>query len=96
MAKEWAQAFYRSKAWVTCRIGYMLSQNYVCERCGDTAKICHHKTWLTAENITNPRVTLNWDNLEAVCQDCHNIEHHSTNATADGLTFNSKGELIQK
>lgn len=95
MAKEWALSFYRSKAWVQCRIGYMLSQNYICERCGDTAKICHHIEHLTPENIDNPNMTLNWDNLESVCQECHNIEHHKTKATVKGIVFDSNGNLIQ-
>ncbi len=95
MAKEWAMSFYRSKAWVSCRISYMLSQNYICERCGDAAKICHHKTHLTPDNIDDPNITLNWEQLESLCQDCHNIEHHKTKATESGLSFNSKGELVK-
>ena len=27
-------------------------------------------------NINDISVTLCWDNLEALCQDCHNKEHH--------------------
>ena len=47
-------------------------------------------------NINNPEVTLNFDNFELLCQDCHNHEHHSKHkATVDGLRFNAKGELIQ-
>lgn len=32
--------------------------------------------WLNRENINDISVTLCWDNLEALCQDCHNKEHH--------------------
>lgn len=95
MYRDYARAFYKSKAWVQCRIGYMLSQNYICERCGDTAKICHHIEHLTPANIDNPNISLNWDNLEALCQTCHNQEHHSNGIAAKGLAFNSNGELIQ-
>lgn len=95
MAKDWAKAFYRSKAWIRCRDGYMQSQNYICERCGDLATICHHKTWLNPSNINDPLVSLNWDNLEALCQTCHNQEHFKTGITSTGLTFNSKGDLIE-
>ena len=74
----------------------MQSVNYICVRCGDIATICHHKTYITPENINDPNVTLNWNNLEALCQTCHNLEHHSGGIVAEGLTFDSKGNLIQK
>lgn len=75
MAQEWAKSFYKSKAWLQCSRGYMSSKGYVCERCGGVGVICHHKKWLTAANINDPYITLNWDNLECLCQDCHNVEH---------------------
>lgn len=34
----------------------------------------HHKIPLTAENISNPKVTLNWENLELLCKTCHDQE----------------------
>lgn len=78
--KEWAKEFYQSKAWEDCRLAF-LSASYLCERCSTSsnpviAKIVHHKTKLTQTNINNPTVTLSWENLEALCQDCHNKEHH--------------------
>lgn len=74
----------------------MQSQHYICERCGKVAIICHHKQYISPENINNPNITLNWNNLEALCQTCHNLEHHSSNVIAEGLSFNSEGNLIQK
>jgi 5-methylcytosine-specific restriction endonuclease McrA len=38
--------------------------------------VVHHRTYLAPQNIHNPELTLNWANLEALCQDCHNREHH--------------------
>jgi len=96
MAKEWAKGFYKSKAWQACRDGYMQSQHYICERCGDMAIICHHKTWLTPANINDPTISLNWSQLEALCQSCHNLEHHSQGIISDGLAFDSNGNLIKK
>lgn len=95
MAKDWAIAFYKSKAWIDCRNGYMQSQYYICEICKGTATICHHKEWLTPKNILDPMVALNWDKLQAVCIDCHNRIHQSTSATVEGLTFDDKGNLIK-
>lgn len=93
MAKEWAISFYKSKAWIDCRTGYMQSQHYICEVCKGTATICHHKEWLTPSNITDPNITLNWELLQAVCIDCHNKIHMSSDTTVDGLIFDKQGNL---
>ena len=62
--------------WKDCRKAYIKSVGGLCERCyskgiikhGDTV---HHKTPLTPENINDPSVTLNPENLELLCRDCH-------------------------
>lgn len=74
--KAWAKSFYLSAAWENTRAAFLMSKDYICERCGEPAKIAHHKRYLNWENINDTSVTLCWDNLEALCQDCHNKEHH--------------------
>lgn len=79
--KEFAKTFYASKAWHDCRRAFLMSKNNLCERCSTPdnpviADIVHHKVYLNRHNINDPNVTLCWDNLEALCQDCHNKEHH--------------------
>ncbi len=37
--KEWAEWFYKSKEWAQTRDAYMVAQHYLCERCGEPAKI---------------------------------------------------------
>lgn len=93
MAKEWAKAFYKSKAWQQCRDGYIKSVFGLCERCGKPGYIVHHKTHLTSSNINDPDVTLNWDNLEYLCQDCHNKEHNR-NQVSQRYKFNNEGDVI--
>ena len=102
MAKEWAKAFYNSIAWQKCRDGYIQSVQGLCERCIKEGHyipgyIVHHKILLMPENINNPDITLRWDNLEYVCHDCHNKEHHGSGegVTADGLMFDGCGNIIQ-
>ncbi|MDR0957699.1 MAG: HNH endonuclease [Clostridiales bacterium] len=85
--KHWARKFYSSPEWHACRQGFLASKNYLCERCLKSgkvtvAKIVHHKEYLTAKNINNFSVSLNWDNLESLCQECHNAEHQGNNKTA--------------
>lgn len=59
---------------------YLDQVNHLCERCLAKglvvpARIVHHKIYLTEENYRDPSVSLNLENLEALCQDCHNAEH---------------------
>ena len=80
MAKEYAKAFYNSKAWRKCRDNYMRSVGCLCERClakgqYTPAKIVHHLTYITPDNIDDPNITLNFNNLEALCWECHDNEH---------------------
>ena len=93
--KEWAKHFYRSKAWRDCRNAFFVYKHGLCERCGAPGKIVHHKIYLTPENINDPNVSLNWDHLELLCQDCHNKEHHGTIPVAEGLRFDEKGNLVK-
>lgn len=79
MAKDFSRAFYNSKQWQKCRKSYIASVYGLCERCGKPGLILHHKELLTANNINDPYVTLNYDKLEYVCQDCHNKEHNGKN-----------------
>ena len=80
MSKPFARQFYSSKAWQDCRNEYMRHAHYLCENClrkgiYRPAEIVHHIIELTPVNITNPEVALCFDNLEAVCRECHNEYH---------------------
>jgi len=92
--KHWAEAFYYSKSWRNCRESYKKTQHGICERCGGIAVLVHHKIPLTPTNINNPYIALAYDNLEALCQDCHNKEHHSANASGLGYYFDGDGNII--
>lgn len=94
--KQWAERFYKSKAWRECRDAYFVSKHGLCERCGGPGKIGHHKIYLTPQNINDPDVALNFENLELLCQDCHNQEHHGSDAVADGLMFDEEGNLVAR
>lgn len=102
MAKEYARSFYKSIEWRRCREGYIKAVSGLCERCLSKGKlvpgkILHHIKYITPENINDPYITLNWDNLEYVCQDCHNIEHHGTDTEIrDDVMFDTDGNLIPR
>ena len=78
--KEYAEEFYSSKAWQDCRNAYRKSRQNLCEKCLKDglitgAEIVHHKVHLTPDNIGNPDISLNWDNLECLCRE-HHAEMH--------------------
>ena len=83
-------SFYHSKEWRKISALYMASQNYICERCGRSATICHHRKHLNGENVHDPEVALSFSNLESLCLRCHNQEHFSD----DRIVFNSSGDVI--
>ena len=80
---ELTAPFYKTKLWQDCRRSYIKKVGGLCEIClangiikhGDTV---HHKIHLTAANMTDPQITLNFDNLQLVCRDCHAKIHHKT------------------
>ena len=51
MAKDYAKGFYSSKRWKDTQASYMISQHYICERCGNIARIVHHIKYITPMNI---------------------------------------------
>lgn len=72
--------FYKTRAWKECRAAYLRKVGGLCELCMDRgiirpADIVHHKIHLTDETARDPKVALNFDNLQAVCIDCHNALH---------------------
>ena len=75
MAKEWAKAFYASGPWQRVREYVLRRDRFMCQRCKRPADTVHHKVRLTPDNIHDPMISLNPDNLEAICDDCHKAEH---------------------
>ncbi len=80
MAKEFAKKLYRGNLWQICRDGYVKSVGGLCEECLRKGmyvpgEIVHHKIHLTPENINDPAITLNWNNLQLLCRTCHAEKH---------------------
>ena len=80
MARDFAKDFYNSPAWKDCRRSYAASKGNLCEVCLSKGlvkpgEIVHHKIHLNPDNIHDPNVALNWNNLQLVCRDCHSLIH---------------------
>lgn len=94
--REWAAGFYLSKSWRQTRAAY-LAANPLCERCERAgcvrpAEMVHHRRHITRTTINDTRITLDWANLESLCNDCHNKEHHTTERIGR-YTINADGSI---
>lgn len=81
--KDFAESLYKSKRWQSTRAAYLRSVGGLCERCLKKglyrpAVIVHHKVYITPETIDNPDITLSWNNLIALCRQCHEDEHRGS------------------
>jgi 5-methylcytosine-specific restriction endonuclease McrA len=97
MAQEWAVNFYHSRQWAQVRDYIMKRDHYSCVKCGRPAQEVHHIKHLTRENIWDPKITLNPDNLEALCRDCHFRQHQIDEGKTmceKGFEFDESGQLV--
>ena len=100
MAKEFARPFYNSKEWKKLRQSYIKYRQAVdgglCETCHEVpGYIVHHKIELTPNNISNPEISLGFDNLKYDCHICHNKENQRDEIP--GLVnyrFGENGEIV--
>lgn len=103
MAKEYANAFYHSKKWKHCRESYISHRisidGGICEECRERiGYIVHHKKHIDKKNIDNPDITLNFENLQYVCKDCHDkFDGHGV-GKKNGLLviFDKDGQPVAK
>lgn len=109
MAKEFAKKFYNSPQWKRCRDIYIKERikqdGGMCEKCRDEpGEEVHHREHLTPANITDPRITLNSENLQLLCKHCHFEEHKKSimesfrymkreRVTNNGLWFDECGQV---
>jgi 5-methylcytosine-specific restriction endonuclease McrA len=100
MPKE-TKAFYHTMAWKNTRKAYSQSVGGLCERCYSKgivtpAEIVHHKIPLTEDNISDTNITLNWNNLEALCRKCHAEVHEQMyqDRSNKRYTIDSNGKVI--
>ena len=61
---------------------------------GAVGEEVHHKIRLTTENVVDSNISINQENLELLCKDCHNDEHRRFNKKK--VQFDENGDLIQR
>ncbi|HCB67498.1 MAG TPA: HNH endonuclease [Acholeplasmataceae bacterium] len=85
--------FYKSPAWLAARELKIMSVDGLCERCGAIGIEVHHKDRLSIDNVRDTSVSLNQDNLELLCRECHNQEHERF---SNKIRFDKDGNLINQ
>lgn len=79
---EAVERFYTSRAWRKARIAAMKENGGLCQLCLakgliEPAVEVHHRIPLTADNVNDPRITLDISNLMALCDECHAEQHRT-------------------
>ena len=74
------QRFYTSRSWRDLAHKLKIERGGKCERTGEvfvdmSQLIAHHKVELTEDNVSNPEIALNPDNVEIISFREHNKEH---------------------
>ena len=104
--------FYSSKAWNDVRKTIWIKQHLLCNRCNRPVYvdgiseylpkekrrtgIVHHKIYLDDSNVYDINITLNEDNLEGICKECHELEHNKNNVIREDLQFDENGNIIPR
>ena len=95
--RDFQKGFYNTKAWQNCRNNYLKFRGGLCERCLERGlivegEIVHHKVHLNPYNILVPSVSLNFDNLELLCRQCHSDTHYDNQPKR--YTIGADGSVI--
>ena len=94
--------FYKSKQWADTRKYVLMRDKYLCQHCGKPASEVHHIKHLTEDNVNDPNISLNPDNLVSLCWKCHRAEHKADDGKgrmmqeANPYEFDSNGYLVEK
>jgi 5-methylcytosine-specific restriction endonuclease McrA len=83
--------FYKSDSWRAARELKIMIVNGLCESCGAIGIEVHHKERLSINNVNDSSVSLNQDNLELLCRECHNKAHKRFSKE---VRFDKDGNLV--
>lgn len=75
--REWQIKFYNSKRWKLLRDEVRQERHMRCDSCHRLIKgksICDHIIEVSPTNYEDERITLNKDNLQLLCIECHNTK----------------------
>lgn len=81
------QRVYQTQRWQKLRLFY-LSEHPLCEICEENGIIkdaidVHHKVSFVGKGEDTPFYAFNYNNLQALCKECHQKEHNPTSIPYD-------------
>ena len=79
--KDFAKKLYNTQSWKDCRAFVWSRDHGLCVDCSKKglttpAEEVHHIIELTPDNVNDPTVSLNPDNLVSLCRECHRARHN--------------------
>jgi|GEM_PF-392900 len=87
--------FYKSDVlWHKMREEVILRAKERCEVCGKPGTKVHHKIHLTLDNVDDPSIALNLDNLLLLCKECHNKMHGRFNGILPKYKWNDDDDDV--
>jgi len=95
MAREFSRNFYRSKEWQNTREFVLMRDRFLCVKCGKPAEEVHHIIHLSPDNIWNPEITMDPQNLVSLCKDCHFAEHYEDKGKGQRKNKNTLGTIYE-
>lgn len=93
---EVVKKFYHSTKWKRVRMQVIQIHRGKCQECGKAGTEVHHKIPLTENNLTKDNIALGLNNLELLCDKCHNSKRTENKQVRGDLIFDERGDLIQK
>lgn len=75
--RTWQIKFYNSKPWITLRNRIRSAKRMRCDMCGrliHSKSIVDHIIEIDETNYQDESITLNEDNLQLLCLECHNTK----------------------
>lgn len=75
--RTWQIKFYNSKPWITLRNRIRSTKRMRCDMCGrliHSKSIVDHIIEIDETNYQDESITLNEDNLQLLCLECHNTK----------------------
>lgn len=101
MHDQFSNTFYSSQAWQNCRRAYKSYRGGLCERCLTMGLYTpgtevHHKIPLTPDNLADPDVTLNFQNLMLLCDSCHKAVHRELENITRRWSVDADGKIFSR
>ena len=100
MARPEMKPFYSSREWQMARKQALLRDHFSCQLCGARAEEVHHLIELDETNVNDRSISLNLENLQSLCHDCHTKitmqEHRGTQPDSGNEYFFDENGMIQR